>query len=190
MCPLVKESDATDLAAAEARHAALAEVYGQQVGLVHGQMKPAEKDAVMEKFQRGDISILVATTVIEVGVNVPTATVMIIEHAERFGLAQLHQLRGRVGRGADQSSCILLYHGRLGEIAQRRLEIMRQTDDGFLISEEDLRLRGPAKCWGHARVGYRIFVWQILKFMRNFCRLYMMMLNYYLKSIQRFKVIE
>ena len=94
-------------------------------------MKPAEKDAVMEKFQRGDISILVATTVIEVGVNVPTATVMIIEHAERFGLAQLHQLRGRVGRGANQSSCILLYHGRLGEIAQRRLEIMRQTDDGF-----------------------------------------------------------
>ena len=130
VCPLVKESDATDLAAAEARHAALAEVYGQQIGLVHGQMKPAEKDAVMEKFQRGDISILVATTVIEVGVNVPPATVMIIEHAERFGLAQLHQLRGRVGRGADQSSCILLYHGRLGEIAQRRLEIMRQTDDG------------------------------------------------------------
>ena len=153
VCPLVKESDATDLAAAEARHAALAEVYGQQVGLVHGQMKPAEKDAVMEKFQRGDISILVATTVIEVGVNVPTATVMIIEHAERFGLAQLHQLRGRVGRGANQSSCILLYHGRLGEIAQRRLEIMRQTDDGFLISEEDLRLRGAGEVLGTRQSG-------------------------------------
>ena len=116
-------------------------------------MKPAEKDAVMEKFQRGDISILVATTVIEVGVNVPTATVMIIEHAERFGLAQLHQLRGRVGRGADQSSCILLYHGRLGEIAQRRLEIMRQTDDGFLISEEDLRLRGAGEVLGTRQSG-------------------------------------
>ena len=153
VCPLVKESDATDLAAAEARHAALAEVYGQQVGLVHGQMKPAEKDAMMEKFQRGDISILVATTVIEVGVNVPTATVMIIEHAERFGLAQLHQLRGRVGRGADQSSCILLYHGRLGKIAQRRLEIMRQTDDGFLISEEDLRLRGAGEVLGTRQSG-------------------------------------
>ena len=107
----------------------------------------------MEKFQRGEISILVATTVIEVGVNVPTATVMIIEHAERFGLAQLHQLRGRVGRGADKSSCILLYHGRLGEIAQRRLEIMRQTDDGFLISEEDLRLRGAGEVLGTRQSG-------------------------------------
>ncbi len=153
VCPLVKESDVSDLAAAEARHAALADVYGDRVGLVHGQMKPAEKDAVMEKFQRGALSILVATTVIEVGVNVPAATAMIIEHAERFGLAQLHQLRGRVGRGADKSSCILLYHGRLGEIAKQRLEIMRQTDDGFLISEEDLRLRGAGEVLGTRQSG-------------------------------------
>ena len=189
VCPLVKESDVTDLAAAEARHLALSKVYGARVGLVHGQMKPTEKDAVMEKFQRGEISILVATTVIEVGVNVPMATVMIIEHAERFGLAQLHQLRGRVGRGADKSSCILLYHGKLGEIAQRRLEIMRQTEDGFLISEEDLRFAELGRCWGRARAGCPIFVWQILRSMRNFYRRYTMMLNYYLKSIQHFKII-
>jgi ATP-dependent DNA helicase RecG len=132
VCPLVSESELVDLAAAEDRAKALTALYGDAVGLVHGQMKAADKDAVMARFAAGDISrYLVATTVIEVGVNVPEATVMIIEHAERFGLAQLHQLRGRVGRGLDKSSCVLLYRGPLGETAKARLGIMRETEDGF-----------------------------------------------------------
>ncbi|MCB1784484.1 MAG: ATP-dependent DNA helicase RecG, partial [Alphaproteobacteria bacterium] len=131
VCPLVEESEILDLAAAEERFDILQSIFGSKVGLIHGRMKPPEKDAIMEKFAKGDISILVATTVIEVGVNVPEATIMIIEHAERFGLSQLHQLRGRVGRGADHSYCFLIYSGPLGETAKERLSIMRETEDGF-----------------------------------------------------------
>ena len=153
VCPLVSESELVDLAAAEDRAKALRQLYGDAVGLVHGQMPAAEKDAVMAQFAAGDISILVATTVIEVGVNVPEATVMIIEHAERFGLAQLHQLRGRVGRGLDKSSCLLLYRGPLGETSKARLSIMRDTEDGFRIAEEDLRLRGAGEVLGTRQSG-------------------------------------
>ncbi len=153
VCPLVGESEKTDLAAAEERFADLSARFGARVGLVHGRMKPAEKDAVMEKFRAGDVVILVSTTVIEVGVDVPDATIIVIEHAERFGLAQLHQLRGRVGRGKDRSSCLLLYRAPLGETAKARLEIMRQTEDGFRIAEEDLRLRGEGDLLGTRQSG-------------------------------------
>ena len=157
VCPLVSESELIDLAAAEDRANALRTNYGDKVGLVHGQMKAAEKDAVMARFASGEIAILVATTVIEVGVNVPEATVMVIEHAERFGLAQLHQLRGRVGRGLDKSSCVLLYRGPLGETAKARLGIMRETEDGFKIAEEDLRLRGSGEVLGTRQSGLPAF---------------------------------
>jgi ATP-dependent DNA helicase RecG len=153
VCPLVGESEVLDLAAAEARYAALREIFGAQVGLVHGQMKGAARDEVMAAFQRGEIQLLVATTVIEVGVDVPEASLMVIEHAERFGLAQLHQLRGRIGRGGGHSVCLLLYQGPLGETARARLQILRETDDGFRIAEEDLRLRGAGELLGTRQTG-------------------------------------
>ena len=153
ICPLVEESEVLDLAAAEERYRHLEQIFGSRVGLVHGKMKPKEKDAVMDQFVTGEIDILVATTVVEVGVNVPEAGVMVIEHAERFGLSQLHQLRGRVGRGTDKSTCLLLY-GALGEgAAKARLKIMRETDDGFVIAEEDLRLRGAGELLGTRQSG-------------------------------------
>lgn len=153
VCPLVEENDAMDWVAAEARYASLDRRFPGQVGLMHGRMKGAEKDAVMDDFVNGRISILVATTVIEVGVDVPEATIMVIENAQRFGLSQLHQLRGRVGRGSDKSSCLLLYNGPLGETASARLKIMRETEDGFLIAEEDLRLRGAGEMLGTRQSG-------------------------------------
>ncbi|MBT3990143.1 MAG: ATP-dependent DNA helicase RecG [Rhodospirillaceae bacterium] len=153
VCPLVEESEKLDLAAAEDRFAHLQAVFGDRVGLVHGKMKGKEKDAVMEAFSEGGVDILVATTVIEVGVDVPAATIMIIEHAERFGLAQLHQLRGRIGRGSEKSTCILMYPQRLTETARKRLEIMKDTEDGFIIAEEDLRLRGAGEVLGTRQSG-------------------------------------
>jgi ATP-dependent DNA helicase RecG len=157
VCPLVEESDLIDLQAAEDRFASLKAIFGDVVGLVHGRMKSAEKESAMAKFQSGETKLLVATTVIEVGVDVPEATIIIIEHAERFGLSQLHQLRGRVGRGTRPSSCLLLYQGPLGETAKARLKIIRETDDGFRIAEEDLRLRGPGDVMGVRQSGLPVF---------------------------------
>ena len=153
VCPLVEESEKGDLAAAEERAQVLRSALRTNVGLVHGRMKPQERDEAMMRFKKGDASVLVATTVIEVGVDVPEATIMVVEHAERFGLAQLHQLRGRVGRGEARSSCLLLYQAPLGEVAKARLKIMRETDDGFLIAEEDLRLRGAGELLGVRQSG-------------------------------------
>ena len=153
VCPLVEESENIDLAAAQDRFVTLQEKFGDMVDLVHGRMKGAEKDRAMERFAAGETRLLVATTVIEVGVDVPEATVMVIEHAERFGLAQLHQLRGRIGRGALASTCLLLYRNPLGETAKARLKIMRETEDGFRIAEEDLRLRGEGDVLGTRQSG-------------------------------------
>jgi ATP-dependent DNA helicase RecG len=153
VCPMVRESETDDIAAAEARFAELKERLGNDVVLVHGQLRPELKDAAMERFARGEAKLLVATTVIEVGVNVPNATLMIIEQAERFGLAQLHQLRGRVGRGADKSVCLLLRGENLSETARDRLALMRETQDGFRLAEEDLRLRGGGELLGTRQSG-------------------------------------
>jgi ATP-dependent DNA helicase RecG len=157
VCPLVEESETSDLAAAENRAAMLRQALGVPVGLVHGRMKGAERDAAMGKFKSGDTKLLVATTVIEVGVDVPEATIMVVERAERFGLAQLHQLRGRVGRGSARSTCLLIYQPPLGDTAKARLKTLRETDDGFVIAEEDLRLRGPGEVLGVRQSGMEEF---------------------------------
>ncbi|MGZ3273556.1 MAG: ATP-dependent DNA helicase RecG [Caulobacteraceae bacterium] len=154
ICPLVAESEDSDLVAAEHRVEALRKVLGPKVGIIHGQLPNAEKDAVMTEFVEGRLSVLVATTVVEVGVNVPNATIMVIEQAERFGLAQLHQLRGRVGRGTRESACLLLYDLPLGKTAEARIDILRQTDDGFLIAEKDLELRGGGDPLGLKQSGF------------------------------------
>jgi len=153
VCPLIETSDVSDLAAAEERAAHLGQIFGSTVGLLHGAMSGAAKDAVMAAFTANELKILVSTTVIEVGVNVPNASIMVIEHAERFGLAQLHQLRGRVGRGSRQSYCVLLYKSPLGETAEARLKMMRDTEDGFLIAEKDLELRGGGEVMGARQSG-------------------------------------
>ncbi|MDA1150955.1 MAG: ATP-dependent DNA helicase RecG [Proteobacteria bacterium] len=159
ICPLVEESDKLDIAAAEDRFAALARALPHiTVALAHGKMKAGERDSAMQAFRDGTAQLLVATTVVEVGVDVPEASIIIIEHAERFGLAQLHQLRGRVGRGDQQSSCLLLYHGALSETAAKRLGVMRDTNDGFVIAEEDLELRGPGEFLGQRQSGMPEFV--------------------------------
>jgi ATP-dependent DNA helicase RecG len=154
ICPLVEESEKLDVAAAEERAAALARALPDvRVALAHGKMKSDERDAAMNRFRDGSAQLLVATTVVEVGVDVPEASVMIIEHAERFGLAQLHQLRGRVGRGEDASSCLLLFSAPLSGTAAERLEVMRETNDGFVIAERDLELRGPGEFLGQRQSG-------------------------------------
>lgn len=154
VCPLVEESDKSDLAAAEERWRALAALFGEaRVGILHGRLSAAEKEARAEAFRTGEMDVLVATTVVEVGVDAPDATVMIIEHAERFGLAQLHQLRGRVGRGEKKSSCVLLYRPPLSDTAKARLEAMRDSEDGFFLAEEDWRLRGPGDMLGTRQSG-------------------------------------
>jgi len=158
ICPLVEETEESKLMSVEERHSVLSQFFGNQVALIHGRMSGPEKDEVMAGFKRGETRLLVATTVIEVGVDVPDATIMVIEHAERFGLAQLHQLRGRVGRGSEASSCILMYSGKLSENAQARLKIMRETEDGFVIAEEDLRLRGEGELLGTRQSGTPGFV--------------------------------
>ncbi len=153
VCPLVDESELVDYASAEMRFTSLRAVFGDRVGLVHGQMPPADKDAAMARFIAGQTQILVATTVIEVGVNVPNASIMVIERAEIFGLAQLHQLRGRVGRGSASSTCLLLYQAPLSETAARRLRVIRDSEDGFKISEQDLAIRGAGDLIGTAQSG-------------------------------------
>jgi ATP-dependent DNA helicase RecG len=153
VCPLVDESEKIDLAAAQARYEELREKFGERVDLVHGRMKGGEKDTAMARFAAGETRLLVATTVIEVGVDVPEATIMVIEHAERFGLAQLHQLRGRIGRGSGHSTCLLLYKAPLGETAKARLAVLRETEDGFRIAEEDLKLRGEGDLLGTRQSG-------------------------------------
>ncbi|RVL81419.1 ATP-dependent DNA helicase RecG [Sinorhizobium meliloti] len=153
ICPLVEESEETDAMSADERYQSLARRFGKDVGLVHGRMAGPEKDAVMLAFKNGEIRLLVATTVVEVGVDVPDATIMVIEHAERFGLAQLHQLRGRVGRGDEASTCILLYKSPLSEAGRARLSVLRESEDGFLIAEEDLKLRGEGELLGTRQSG-------------------------------------
>ena len=153
VAPLIEESDAIKVRSAEEIYDELVPRYPElRIGLVHGGMKPKEKDEVMLSFKNGDIDVLVSTVVIEVGIDVPNATVMVIENCERFGLAQLHQLRGRVGRGEDQSYCILV-SGSKGEVAEKRNNIMVSTTDGFVIAEEDLKLRGPGEIFGTRQHG-------------------------------------
>ena len=153
ICPLVEESEESDLMSAEERHAVLSKSLSADIGLIHGRMSGPEKDAAMLAFKTGETRLLVATTVVEVGVDVPDATIMVIEHAENFGLAQLHQLRGRVGRGEEASTCILLYKGPLSETGKARLSILRDSEDGFLIAEEDLKLRGEGELLGTRQSG-------------------------------------
>lgn len=153
VCPLIEESEAVDLAAVEDRHKELATYFGKGVEIVHGRMPPAAREATMERFRTGESFLMVATTVIEVGVNVPEATIIVIEHAERFGLAQLHQLRGRVGRGDKQGSCVLLWKPPLGEGAKERLDAIRRSDDGFAIAEIDFRMRGAGDMLGTQQSG-------------------------------------
>ena len=153
VCPLIEESEKIDLAAVQERFEELRKRFGKKVDLVHGRMKGADKDAAMARFAAGETQLLVATTVIEVGVDVPEATIMVIEHAERFGLAQLHQLRGRIGRGPGASTCLLLYKTPLGETAKARLAVLRDTEDGFRIAEEDLKLRGEGDLLGTRQSG-------------------------------------
>jgi ATP-dependent DNA helicase RecG len=159
ICPLVEESETVKLTDAEARFESLKTRFGDKVGLVHGKMRGPEKDRVMAQFAAREIGLLVATTVVEVGVDVPAATIMVIENAERFGLAQLHQLRGRIGRGSEASTCLLLYREPLGEMSKARLKVIRETTDGFKIAEEDLKLRGEGDVLGIRQSGlpgYRI----------------------------------
>ena len=158
VCPLIEETEKSDLANATARFEKLNSVFPERVGLIHGKMQGDEKDAVMQKFLQKETSILVATTVIEVGVDVPNASIMIIEQAERFGLSQLHQLRGRIGRGAEKSTCLLLYDYPLSDTAKKRLNIMRSTENGFLIAEEDLKLRGAGEVLGTRQSGLETFL--------------------------------
>ncbi|MEO0383225.1 MAG: ATP-dependent DNA helicase RecG [Pseudomonadota bacterium] len=161
ICPLVEESDEIDLTAAVERHKTLQEAMGpdlaSKIGLVHGRMKAEEKDAAMAAFKAGDTRLLVATTVVEVGVDVRDATIMVIEQAERFGLSQLHQLRGRIGRGEDQSTCLMIYKGPLGATAKARLEALRETNDGFMLAERDLELRGAGEVLGTRQSGFKDF---------------------------------
>jgi ATP-dependent DNA helicase RecG len=158
VCPLVEESEKSDAAAAEERARVLRQRFGnEKVGVVHGRMKGPEKDAVMARFASGELAVLVATTVIEVGVDVPNSTLMIVEGAERFGLAQLHQLRGRVGRGSGKSTCLLVRGQTLTDVGRARLGLMRETNDGFRIAEEDLRLRGPGEILGTRQSGEEAF---------------------------------
>ena len=160
VCPLIEESNILEYQAVETSYKMLTEVLLElQIGLIHGRMKPVEKEKVMRAFKNGKIQLLVATTVIEVGVDVPNASIMIIENAERMGLSQLHQLRGRVGRGDTASLCIMLYRLPLGKLARNRLAVLRDTNDGFLVAQRDLELRGPGELLGTRQTGlpqYRI----------------------------------
>jgi ATP-dependent DNA helicase RecG len=154
VCPLIEQSELVDSQAASALEAELKEALPLlRIGLIHGRMKPADKDAVMRSFKAAQVDLLVATTVIEVGVDVPNATLMVIENAERMGLAQLHQLRGRVGRGAQAASCVLLYRAPLSEVARERLNVLRTTNDGFVVAQRDLELRGPGEVLGTRQTG-------------------------------------
>jgi ATP-dependent DNA helicase RecG len=154
VCTLIEESEVLQCQAAEDTATQLQQALdGIRIGLVHGRMKAADKERVMLAFKAGDIDLLVATTVIEVGVDVPNASLMIIENAERLGLAQLHQLRGRVGRGTTESNCVLMYHGPLSRNARARLDIMRESNDGFLVAQKDLEIRGPGEVLGTRQTG-------------------------------------
>ena len=157
VCPMIDESEEIDLEAANVRYEKLKKIFGQNVLLIHGRMKSLEKEIIMKKFKNENYNILVATTVIEVGIDIPDASSIIIEHAERFGLAQLHQLRGRVGWGNIKSNCVLLYKENLGSIAKERINIMRKTNDGFKIAEKDLEIRGPGEILGKKQSGFPNF---------------------------------